>query len=188
MHRRHGKLSNHDPHYSRLVSQDHGAPEMFYSDSMRYEPSDMQVFVQLIVFSAMAAFTDAFDITNGIASDPTQGQINNLLSYGGFNKGDVSAQMFRNNRLPVLNARGISMSMGLSRMVLLIQYLAGTFCLSLIVIFISLVAQYCTMQRNITCRAPHYGPIYCPLSFQQLASLPPSLSFSSAETMAHQRL
>ncbi|KAF7976379.1 hypothetical protein HWV62_6951 [Athelia sp. TMB] len=121
---------------TRLVSQDHGAPEMFYSDSMRYEPSDMQVFVQLIVFSAMAAFTDAFDITNGIASDPTQGQINNLLSYGGFNKGDVSAQMFRNNRLPVLNARGISMSMGLSRMVLLIQYLAACFFAAFAILFI----------------------------------------------------
>ena len=107
---------------------------------MKYESSNVQVFVQLIVFSAMAAFTDAFDITNGIASNPTQGQINNLLSYGGFSKGDVSAQMFRNNRLPVLNARGISMSMGLSRIVLLVQYLAGAFLLNLIVIFISLVA------------------------------------------------
>ncbi|KZP30448.1 hypothetical protein FIBSPDRAFT_108590 [Athelia psychrophila] len=96
--------------------------------NMRFRQADwfhrIMVFVQLIVFSAMAAFADQFDITNGIANNPDQAQAESLLSAAGYNKNELDAQNFRNTRIPLLNARGISMAMALSRIVLLVQYLA----------------------------------------------------------------
>ncbi|KZP30473.1 hypothetical protein FIBSPDRAFT_1038145 [Athelia psychrophila] len=96
--------------------------------NMRFRQADwfhrIMVFVQLIVFSAMAAFADQFDITNGIANNPDQAEAESLLTAAGFSKNELDALMFRNNRIPLLNARGISMAMALSRIVLLVQYLA----------------------------------------------------------------
>lgn len=53
-----------------------------------------------------------------------------LLSLGN-DENDLEAIQFRDNRLPRLNARGVAMTMALSRLLLLIQYAVGTWlCLS----------------------------------------------------------
>ncbi len=38
---------------------------------------------------------------------------------------DIAAAAYRNNRLPTLNARGLSIVMALSRLLLLVQYIIG---------------------------------------------------------------
>lgn len=98
---------------------------VFLAGTIRKLINLSQVFVQLIVFSAMAAFTQNFDITVGLDKDSDQAAIDALQAASGTNKNEFSASMFRNNRLPILNARGVSMAMGISRIVLLMQYSAG---------------------------------------------------------------
>ena len=81
--------------------------------------------MQLIIFSALAAFTDNFDITTGLFSDPNAALQNELLSELGNDHSRLAAMNFRDDRMPRVNARGISMVMALSRMLLLGQYIVG---------------------------------------------------------------
>lgn len=87
------------------------------------------VFVQLLVFSALAAFTKDFDITSGLLNDPDEALTDNLLAQLGNDPNQLAASNFRNARLPRLNSRGVSMVMAISRMVLLFQYVVGMYLL-----------------------------------------------------------
>jgi hypothetical protein len=73
----------------------------------------------LIVFSALAAFTENFDITSGLFSDPDAALQDELLSELGNDQSRLAAMSFRENRMPRVNARGISVVMALSRILLL---------------------------------------------------------------------
>lgn len=80
------------------------------------------------MFSALAAFTNNFDITVGLSAgdDPDQALADALFAQAGTDdKNSISATHFRDGRLPILNARGLSMVMGISRLLLLVQYAAG---------------------------------------------------------------
>ncbi|KIM88201.1 hypothetical protein PILCRDRAFT_250405 [Piloderma croceum F 1598] len=94
--------------------------------NMRFRQADVLhrvwVFAQLIIFSALAAFTRDFDITSGIARDDTA-LVDAISTQAGLeDQNGLVASNFRNNRLPLLNARGLSITMALSRLLLLLQY------------------------------------------------------------------
>ncbi|KZP30511.1 hypothetical protein FIBSPDRAFT_1038176 [Athelia psychrophila] len=100
--------------------------------NMRFRQADwlhrVWVFFQLGVFSALSAFTSDFDITFGLTgSDPTEALREQLMAELGNDNGHLTAQTFRNERLPRVNARGISMVLALSRLLLLAQYLVVFF-------------------------------------------------------------
>jgi len=94
--------------------------------NMRFRQADwvhrLMVFAQLIVFSALAAFTHDFDITSGLTKDTETAEADDIFTQLGLDQSGVSAFNFRDNRLPRLNARGVSMTMGISRIILLVQY------------------------------------------------------------------
>jgi hypothetical protein len=94
--------------------------------NLRFRQDDwlhrIYVFLQLAVFSALAAFTRNFDITAGLLEDDDQGLTDRLLNDLGDDDSIVKAVRFRNNRLPRLNARGVAMTMAGSRLLLLLQY------------------------------------------------------------------
>jgi low temperature requirement protein LtrA len=94
--------------------------------NLRYRQADwlhrIWVFLQLLVFSSLAAFTRNFDITNGISVDKDKAATDQLLLDFQDSPSDLSATKFRDTRLPRLNARGLSAAMALSRMLLLLQY------------------------------------------------------------------
>lgn len=78
------------------------------------------------MFSALAAFTRDFDITNGIAENPDMALANELFTQTGIqDQSGLAASRFRDSQLPLVNARGLSMTMALSRMLLLLQYVVG---------------------------------------------------------------
>lgn len=94
---------------------------------MRFRQADILhriwMFLQLVVFAALAAFTKEFDITNGLVNDEAeQTQLDEALSL---TAEASSALMFREGRLSLLNAEGLSLVMMLSRALLLLQYLVG---------------------------------------------------------------
>ena len=97
--------------------------------NVRFRQSDwlhrVFTFFQLVIFCALAAFTNNFDVTNGIANDSEQIKIDELQMADFENQQDIAVANFRNNRLPTLNARGISLTMGFSCLLLLVQYLLG---------------------------------------------------------------
>jgi hypothetical protein len=98
--------------------------------NLRYRQADWLhrcwIFLQLIVFSSLAAFTRDFDITNGIAADKTESAADKLLLDSGVrDQAGLVAKKFRNNRLPKLNSRGVSVTMAFSRLLLLVQYAIG---------------------------------------------------------------
>jgi hypothetical protein len=99
--------------------------------NLRFRQADwlhrISVFLQLIIFSALAAFTRDFDITAGLWPnlDQTQALQGQLLLQAGLEADDLRALDFREARLPKLNARGVSMTMALSRLLLLLQYCIG---------------------------------------------------------------
>ena len=85
-----------------------------------------QVFAQLIMFCALAAFTRDFDITTGIAANPDAALADALFIQAGTeDQYGLVASRFRSNRLPQLNARGLSLTMAYSRVLLLLQYSVG---------------------------------------------------------------
>ncbi|KAI5116985.1 hypothetical protein M0805_001594 [Coniferiporia weirii] len=95
--------------------------------NVRFRQSDwlhrIFVFLQLLIFCALAAFTNNFDVTNGISNNTKQQDLITALQLEDFSsQQDIATANFRNNRLPTLNARGISLTMAFSRLVLLIQY------------------------------------------------------------------
>jgi hypothetical protein len=84
-------------------------------------------FLQFLVFAWLAAFTNGFDISNGLRRDKDEALVESLMEENlYFNKADIAASRFRNDRLPMLNAGGISIAMGCSRLVLMAQYGLGT--------------------------------------------------------------
>ena len=90
----------------------------------------MFIFFQVFVFCALAAFTDNFNITNGIVDDSKeQRRISQLetSAMGGreFAEPLLDVQNFRDGMLPTLNVRGISVTMACSRLLLLVQYSTG---------------------------------------------------------------
>jgi hypothetical protein len=81
----------------------------------------------LILFSAMAAFTNNFDISSGIAADNgDKAKIEQIVASLGGDAIEVQAAAKREERLPLLNARGISLVMGFSRLLLIVQYSVGS--------------------------------------------------------------
>src|ERR1700761_6316375 len=85
-------------------------------------------FLQLVIFSAMAAFTNNFDITNGIQDTSAEDALKANLTALTLNatSSDIQAQNIRDSRLPILNARGISLVMACSRLLMLVQYCIGS--------------------------------------------------------------
>ena len=73
----------------------------------------------------MAAFTRDFDITGGIVKHSDSALADQLFTQAGSDQNGLAASHFRDNRLPLLNARGLSMTMALSRLLLLLQYILG---------------------------------------------------------------
>ncbi|KAK7464155.1 hypothetical protein VKT23_006321 [Stygiomarasmius scandens] len=86
------------------------------------------VFFQVFVFCSLAAFTNNFDITNGIKDNSAEERQISLLESAALENSDlaqplIDVQEYRDDRLPTLNVRGISMTMAFSRLLLLAQYM-----------------------------------------------------------------
>ena len=65
-------------------------------------------------------------MTNGVIDNVQEQNILTQLKFQDFlSQIDIEVQNYRNDRIPTLNARGISMTIALSRVVLLAQYLIG---------------------------------------------------------------
>lgn len=74
----------------------------------------------------MAAFTSDFDITVGLFNekiDPEQQAIQKDVL--GVSESQQAATEFRSSQLPRINARGIAAVMGVSRLLMLLQYSIG---------------------------------------------------------------
>jgi hypothetical protein len=87
----------------------------------------LAIILQLAVFASLSAFTTDFDITAGILTGENKFEreaddIKNRLNISTIQ--NVKGHTFGKNR-PCLNSRGISMTMGLSRLLLMAQYLIG---------------------------------------------------------------
>ncbi|KZS87439.1 hypothetical protein SISNIDRAFT_491012 [Sistotremastrum niveocremeum HHB9708] len=83
-------------------------------------------FLTFIVYGGLAAFTGDFDITDGLSddSDSETQQVQKFeQDFGIIDQSTIDAEQFRSSRLPSLNARGICLVMGLSRVLLLVQHL-----------------------------------------------------------------
>jgi hypothetical protein len=109
---------------------------------MRFRQADflhrIWMFLQLVAFAALAAFTKDFDITNGLKNDEAeQKKIDDALSTLSVTGDTSSALKFRESRLPLLNAEGLSLVMMLSRVLLLLQYLVGEDSISSFICFVS---------------------------------------------------
>ena len=83
------------------------------------------LFLQFIIFCALAAFTKDFDIGYGLAVDQEQEVVLATQQFQNYSKAEIDATQFRLNRLPLLNAKGIFLVLMLSRLVLLLQYVLG---------------------------------------------------------------
>lgn len=96
---------------------------------VRFTTSDwvhrVSVFLQFVVFCALAAFTKDFDIGYQLSTSASVEEkvVEEIQSMGGVSEAQIKAAQFRQNRLPILNARGISLVMMFSRLLLLAQYL-----------------------------------------------------------------
>ena len=96
--------------------------------NVRFRQSDwlhrLFVFLQLLVFGSLAAFTNSFD--DGITTKRNaqiQKEIVEFELEDFTSQQELAVANFRDNRLPELNARGISITMACSRLILLAQYL-----------------------------------------------------------------
>jgi hypothetical protein len=63
----------------------------------------------------LAAFTKDFNITSGLFNNPDEVKTDQLLMEQGL---DLTGLKFRGNRLPRLNAKGVTVAMGVSRLLL----------------------------------------------------------------------
>jgi len=100
--------------------------------NVRFRQADwihrLAAIFQLAVFGALAAFTQNFDITNGLSNgnNPDQERTNQMrLQMGAATQDGIEAQEYQQGRLPGLNFRGIAMTMAWSRVLLLSQYIVG---------------------------------------------------------------
>ena len=65
-------------------------------------------------------------MTNGVIDNVQEQNILTQLKFQDFlSQIDIEVQNYRNDRIPTLNARGISMTIAFSRVVLLAQYVIG---------------------------------------------------------------
>lgn len=89
--------------------------------NIRFRQADMLhrlfVFCQLLVFAALAAFTDDFDITTLTPFSSTQPRFETNSEF--------KASQHRQKGVSTANTRGISLVLALSRLLLLIQYSVG---------------------------------------------------------------
>jgi hypothetical protein len=99
--------------------------------NMRFRQADILhriwMFLQLIVFCALAAFTKDFDITNGLVNNNAEQQELEKVLVLSFTASveDSNALKYRQDRLPLLNSQCLSFVMASSRLLLLIQYIVG---------------------------------------------------------------
>ena len=97
--------------------------------NMRFRQADILhriwMFLQLIVFCALAAFTKDFDITNGLVNNNAEQQELDEVPSFIVSVEASNAVKYRQDRLPLLNAQSLSLVMTISRLLLLIQYLVG---------------------------------------------------------------
>ena len=78
------------------------------------------------MFCTLAAFTRNFDVTDGIVNDVQEQNVLTQLKLQDFmSQQDIAVAQYRSDRIPTLNARGISMTIAFSRVVLLAQYVLG---------------------------------------------------------------
>lgn len=100
--------------------------------NMRFRQADwlhrIWVFIQLIVFSGLAAFTKDFNITHGLWVNPGETLTDQLLSQSG-DASQLAELDLRIERLPRLNDKGLSTVVAASRLVLLLQYAIGVYLL-----------------------------------------------------------
>lgn len=75
------------------------------------------------MFCALAAFTKDFEIGYKLVSDKEETAATVVQQQDGFSLSEIDAFRSRSEKLPLLNARGISTVMMLSRVLLLFQYL-----------------------------------------------------------------
>ncbi|TCD65038.1 hypothetical protein EIP91_003317 [Steccherinum ochraceum] len=86
-------------------------------------PNRVFLFFQLLVFCAFAAFTNNFDIENGIVDNSAQeAQLDALRQAQNWDNSTIQSKAFTEDRGPTLNIRGISMVMAFSRILMLVQY------------------------------------------------------------------
>ena len=82
--------------------------------------------VQLAVFISFTIFTSNFNVTDGINDGSTDDiMINQLRQQEGWSSLAITAQNIRAMDIPTRSIRGISMTMALSRVMLLIEYLCS---------------------------------------------------------------
>ncbi|KZS89234.1 hypothetical protein SISNIDRAFT_458965 [Sistotremastrum niveocremeum HHB9708] len=95
--------------------------------NIRFRQSDWLhrgfAFLNLALFGALAAFTNNFDITTGLTPAFNPELFDSVAALGTTDGATIQAQMYRDALIPILNAKGISVCMALSRVVLLLQYL-----------------------------------------------------------------
>ncbi|THU93357.1 hypothetical protein K435DRAFT_861588 [Dendrothele bispora CBS 962.96] len=85
------------------------------------------VFLQFFIFCGLAAFTHEFNITSGVVDDTQEENEADALEREAFQDDQftlpfLEGQKYRDNLLPKLNFKGVSIVMALSRLLLLIQY------------------------------------------------------------------
>lgn len=77
------------------------------------------------MFGALAAFTKDFDVGFKLVEDLFQQSVTETQQLRNFTSAEIGAVQFRQDRLAILNAKGISVVMFLGRVLLLIQYILG---------------------------------------------------------------
>ena len=97
--------------------------------NVRFRQSDWMhrlfVFLQLFTFCAFAAFTNNFNIFSGLRQDTIDEGFNLKFQEEDDPSGEINELLRISTRLPTLNARGVSIIMAFSRLVLLVQYANG---------------------------------------------------------------
>ena len=105
------------------------ASQVVYNVRFRRKDWVHRIFaiLQFGVFGTLATFTRNFNIFAGLKVSDVTGHLDNpvdfKLSTNDFNS--VFASSLRQERLPILNAKGISIVLGFSRLFLLVQYAIG---------------------------------------------------------------
>ncbi|KAF5344611.1 hypothetical protein D9758_013911 [Tetrapyrgos nigripes] len=85
------------------------------------------IFLQVFAFCGLATFTLDYDVTHDLSDDVEAEEMREtrlqIEAFGEVQRPWINVQRARSSRLPTLNARGISVTVGLSRVFLLVQYL-----------------------------------------------------------------
>ncbi|CAE6444567.1 unnamed protein product [Rhizoctonia solani] len=81
------------------------------------------VFLQLCVFGALAAFTSKFDVTAFVGSDDSDPAQRALDAFNNVSKDQQAANELAAQRIPEVSFFGIALVVGISRILLCIQYI-----------------------------------------------------------------